>query len=435
MMAGDREVMGPDPDAQAAAASVATLRAATQESTEAAVRGLQRRGDLDDDASLALLATLTRLREGDECGLPVIEPEFFAWYFGVVEFIEAGRTDAAAAQARRLPLVASLPLAAAGLLEGRPLEVRGCDDLVLSEREWPLAVTGLGHRCDMWTDGDRLHLVGPSGRSEVNWRDVMAEGTFAIPGVPTILRQSGGARHREVAKYEADLSRVHERRLAFHLLPPEMFERQPHRLGRYAEGFACIANLWPELHAEVAVLTHSISALEGVPFVGGSDVACFGASFLALDPEWSDVCYADHIVHEAAHQRFHAEFEVEPALLNPAEVTGDSPIRRDPRPMEGSFHATFVFVRLAQFFERVMHAAPTHDAETRLHRHLLGAYTGVEMLDRHARFTDRGAAFFEALVAETDRMRRALPHPDPALYEAIASDYERPSRLASALVD
>ena len=123
--------------------------------------------------------------------------------------------------------------------------------------------------------------------------------------------------------------------------------------------------------------------LDGVPFVGGSDVACFGASFFSLAPEWSDLCYADHIVHEAAHQRFHAEFEVEPALVNPADVNWSSPIRSDPRPLEGSFHATFVFVRLAQFFERVVDSCPSFDAMTRLHRHLLGDRKSTRLNSSH----------------------------------------------------
>lgn len=425
--------MGAGPDARAAHRAVERLREATLDSVGVLIDGLHRVGGHDDHTAATLRDVLERLRR--PATPSVIEPEFFEWYFTSVALIEAGDLEAATKHVARLPLVVILPLASAGLLGTDPLTIRHVDELVLSERQWDVAWPFRNDPVELSVDGDLLHASTTRHDVSVPWRDVLAAGTFAILGVTTVLRQSGWTRQREVAKYAVDLGKVHATELDLSLLPPELFTREPGRVERYAAGFACIAEHWPDLHDEVTALTQSISALDGLPFVGGSDIACFGASFFRLEPEWSDLCYADHIVHEAAHQRFHAEFEVEPALVNPADTNRASPIRSDPRPMEGSFHATFVFVRLAQFFERVVDSCPSLDALTRLHRHLLGAYTGVEMLGQHAQFTDRGAEFYEALREETNRMRRCLPAPDPSFYDAIAVDYERPSRLATALLD
>lgn len=150
---------------------------------------------------------------------------------------------------------------------------------------------------------------------------------------------------------------------------------------------------------------------------------------------WSTVCFADHLIHEAVHQRVHADYECNPALLNPEHRGAPSPIRIDSRPLIGTFHATLVFMRLTQFMERVHHRHRSHENECRLHRHYYGFQVGVRVLQEHAKFTPNGERLFAEVQAELQRMQAELPEPDARLYNKMEPDYVRPSSITLALVE
>jgi hypothetical protein len=120
------------------------------------------------------------------------------------------------------------------------------------------------------------------------------------------------------------------------------------------------------------------------------------------------------------------EFEVEPALSNENFIGAVSPIRCDPPPLHGILHGTFVFLRLAQFFERVMAVEPSLNAEQRFHRHVRGLYDGMAELERHARWNSRGRELFEAMCEVTRRLKAVLPEPDRRLYSQVGPDYMAP---------
>jgi HEXXH motif-containing protein len=54
-------------------------------------------------------------------------------------------------------------------------------------------------------------------------------------------------------------------------------------------------------------------------------------------------------VHEAAHTLLTALAVEEPLVKNPRGARYRSPVRTDPRPMEGIYHATFVLARTCWF--------------------------------------------------------------------------------------
>jgi HEXXH motif-containing protein len=180
---------------------------------------------------------------------------------------------------------------------------------------------------------------------------------------------------------------------------------------------------------EIATLTEYVVPMDGREFVGGSDLYLFGATFLRLREQWSALCYADHLVHEAAHQLLHAVQELRPLLLNRDQVGQPSPIRSDQRPMYGSFHATFVFLRLTQFMHRVVHAGDPdnqREAEIRLHRHLLGLLQGLQILKDHAVLSDDGQDEVDTWMETARDLVAAVGAPDPRLYRQLTWDYEPP---------
>jgi len=90
---------------------------------------------------------------------------------------------------------------------------------------------------------------------------------------------------------------------------------------------------------------------------------------------------------------------------------------------DGILQATFVFLRLAQFFERVMATEPSLNAEQRFHRHVRGLYDGMSELERHAQWTPRGSRLFESMCQVTERLKSVISRPDRSLYSHVGPDY------------
>lgn len=429
------------PDAFSAQDSVRKLAEQTLYSTRALIAGAELHRLLPDDEIASCQTIVDRcLTALSKSGRPgaVIEPEFYTWYFNAVQILERGQLGTFARHLRQLPFVACLPLALAGELEVPLSAVISQSGQVVFSSRYPVFTFTPDATVQMSATGNRLVIRSGDDVMDIDWRSLYERGRIALPSGRLVLQQSGFARVHEIEKYEEHLASVTQDACNFNILPPEEFAdgaRRHVQLVKLDSALDLIADTWSELYDEVLSLTSSITMLEGNPFIGGSDIVCFGASFFDLDPEWSVLAYADHVIHEAAHQRFHAEFESEPALLNPTSTQAPSPIRRDPRPLEGSLHATFVFMRLTQFMERIVGSDVSLDATSRLHRHFLGFQTGIDTLNTYAEFTERGKIFFEHMVQELDRMNTALPQPDPNVYNQIAVDYEKPMLLKSALQD
>ncbi|MBL8951769.1 MAG: hypothetical protein JNK82_13385, partial [Myxococcaceae bacterium] len=258
-----------------------------------------------------------------------------------------------------------------------------------------------GEACPAAPAGYRL----PAGSERVGtaaWRAAHGEGLRQAIASTWLKGANGGPAVRsktgpvleEAAKYFATVKGLSQRGDS-RLVPLEL---ESLRAGEIVQqlGLAMelIASVDPEQAGEVRALTEYVVLLEGHEFVGGSDLRLFGASFFALDPRWSPLCYADHLVHEAAHQLLHATQELEPLLLNRSHMGAPSPIRADPRPLYGTFHATFVFLRLASFMSKVVERRPHLEGEARLrlHRHMLGLLQGLEVVRRHAELSPAGEA-------------------------------------------
>ncbi|MBL8954426.1 MAG: hypothetical protein JNK82_26850 [Myxococcaceae bacterium] len=195
------------------------------------------------------------------------------------------------------------------------------------------------------------------------------------------------------------------------------------------EACALIERVDPELARELTAVTEYVVLLRGGEFVGASTIRCFGATFLNMQPSWSALCFADHLVHEAAHQLLHTVQERQPLLLNRHFLGAPSPIRSDPRPLYGSFHATFVFLRLAGFMSRVLEsgAGQAREAEVRLHRHLLGLLQGLKVLRDDGEFSPQGRHAVDAWAEGARELVRLHGRPSEALCRQLDWDYEPPN--------
>ncbi|MGH3904507.1 MAG: aKG-HExxH-type peptide beta-hydroxylase [Pseudonocardiaceae bacterium] len=105
-----------------------------------------------------------------------------------------------------------------------------------------------------------------------------------------------------------------------------------------------LAELDPELHAEFETVVGALRLFRGRAARGITSVRCFGLVFLRLpDPgpeaEESLMYFLDHITHETSHLVLHTLMNVDPLITNGHAQRFDAPIRPDPRPLYGIYHA------------------------------------------------------------------------------------------------
>lgn len=84
-------------------------------------------------------------------------------------------------------------------------------------------------------------------------------------------------------------------------------------------------------------------------FGGVTSLMAWGSSFINVDfyrTRWDAVQF---LVHEITHSLLLGLSCREPLVRNPPEESYKSPLRAEPRPMDGIFHATLVCARLASF--------------------------------------------------------------------------------------
>lgn len=184
--------------------------------------------------------------------------------------------------------------------------------------------------------------------------------------------------------------------------PPEMAAAFRDRLGA---GFALLDRALPDLAAEVRALVREVLLATG----GGKGEEFDGASFyqlwglLMLNPRYhtTPVAVAEVLAHESAHTLLFGFTIDEPLVLNPDEELFPSPLRRDPRPMDGIYHATFVSARMCWAMRRLaadrgLEGEVRAAAEAAAERDVRSFAAGESVVARHGRLSETGAALMEA---------------------------------------
>lgn len=115
-------------------------------------------------------------------------------------------------------------------------------------------------------------------------------------------------------------------------------------------------------YSEAAAVMSEIVLVKNVTpeedgFGGATSFSAWGAVFLGAEKDREVIETLQAIVHEAAHLVLFAAAVDGPLVRNDPEETFKSPLRSNPRPMDGIYHATFVSARMYQ---------AVHDLHTRL---------------------------------------------------------------------
>ena len=123
----------------------------------------------------------------------------------------------------------------------------------------------------------------------------------------------------------------------------------------------------------------------------------WGALFLNADFHRTAQAVAEVLAHESAHSLLFG-FCTDSALVeNSDDERYNSPLRTDPRPMDGIYHATFVSARMHWAMSRLLEARVLDDEATEATRGARDAdvrnfWSGYEVVAEHGRLTDLGRA-------------------------------------------
>ena len=162
-----------------------------------------------------------------------------------------------------------------------------------------------------------------------------------------------------------------------------------------------------ELRAAVAqvVLVHSAAPAgdsEALVFDGASSFYLWGAVFINSLRQKSRAAMAVALVHEAAHGLLFGMTLGAPLVENDPAERYASPLRYDPRPMDGLVHATYVLARMIDCLRRLIASQALADEEQAwardaLARHQCDFAAGLATVTAAARFTPAGGAAFSAM--------------------------------------
>lgn len=120
---------------------------------------------------------------------------------------------------------------------------------------------------------------------------------------------------------------------------------------RLETGLNLLREAVPELAGEIEAIIHEIVVVAGdkskaFQFDGGSHFQLWGALFLNGDFHPDEVGIVEVLAHESAHSLLFGFCTDQLLVNNEDEELYSSPLRPDPRPMDGIYHATFVSARM-----------------------------------------------------------------------------------------
>lgn len=169
----------------------------------------------------------------------------------------------------------------------------------------------------------------------------------------------------------------------------------------------------PERHAEFSELVSQIVLAKPGPeadrgFGGATVFDAFGALLVNAQNLRTPEGTLMSLVHESAHQRLFLCHLDDPVLLNDAEARYVSPLREEPRPMEGVFHAAWVSAHMALVADGMMQADGAPDWVAGLAQYRERAATAVRdavpTIEAGAEFTPLGQALFQELRQTADAL-------------------------------
>lgn len=178
---------------------------------------------------------------------------------------------------------------------------------------------------------------------------------------------------------------------------------------RLESGLRLMRAAVPQLCAEIEAIVHDIVIVAGdkskkLQFDGGSHFQLWGALFLNGDSHHDDVAIVEVLAHESAHSLLFGLCTEEFLVENDDDELYASPLRSDPRPMDGIYHATFVSARMHWTLDQLLASGilDAPDRERALKANALNVSNfnrGLAVVEEHGRLTSLGEQLMQGASA------------------------------------
>lgn len=178
-------------------------------------------------------------------------------------------------------------------------------------------------------------------------------------------------------------------------------------LGDHHWAMQCMEHHLPELAAEIQALVTQVilvwipDSSDRLVFDGGSSPMLWGGLFINAARRRTPLELLEVLVHESAHLLLYAFTQHEPLVLNDETERYPSPLRVDPRPMEGIFHATWVSARMAYAME-ILSGVPElsrdarQQAQVAMQSDRSNFEAGYAVIRAHASLTETGRRLIDS---------------------------------------
>jgi hypothetical protein len=159
----------------------------------------------------------------------------------------------------------------------------------------------------------------------------------------------------------------------------------------------------PELAAEIRALVLEIILAAGtedpkkMTFDGASAFMLWGAIMINANRNDGEIGMVQMLAHESAHDLLFGFCADGPLVENSPDELYPSPLRVDPRPMEGIYHATFVTARMHRAVKKLIDAGilagkPLEKARKDLAENARLFAKGIDVVNRYGKLSPMGEA-------------------------------------------
>ena len=177
-------------------------------------------------------------------------------------------------------------------------------------------------------------------------------------------------------------------------------------IDNFARALSRLQAFAPELAGEFEAVIREVVLVEGAPdlgydFAGGSCYMLWGALFINAAYHPDDVAMMEAIAHESGHSLLFGFTIDEPLVLNDDDERFASPLRDDPRPMDGIYHATWVSARMhwtmaKAFASGTLSAEESALASRNLERSCRSFWDGYQTVRASAQMSATGQALMQS---------------------------------------
>jgi HEXXH motif-containing protein len=186
---------------------------------------------------------------------------------------------------------------------------------------------------------------------------------------------------------------------------------------RIREALDLMEKAIPHLAEEFYGLVHEIvlaSSATGkgeMRFDGASSYMLWGALFLNPDENKSVLEMLETLIHESSHSLLFGMCTEEALVKNDDEATFHSPLRPDPRPMDGIYHATYVSARMHYAIAEAIASAELDtaqraEADSLLRSSYRAFRDGYQLVAEHGELTETG----DRLMQEAHKYMSRSPY-------------------------